>query len=118
MVLPMNPLTKIATAGAFAVAALATPVLATSTADASTPVAMHAVRSVTVAPAVKKYKSCKALNKDFKHGVAHLVKGKRPKDKVRGSTKPVTNFSINKKVYDKNHKNLDRDKDGIACEKH
>jgi hypothetical protein len=60
----------------------------------------------------KKYKNCKALNKVYKHGVG--VKG--AKDKVRGSTKPVTNFKIKKAVYNKN-KNLDRDKDKIACEK-
>ncbi len=70
---------------------------------------------VAVAPAeaaAKKYKNCTALNKVYKHGVGK----KGAKDKVRGKTKPVTNFTVNNAVYAKNT-HLDRDKDGIACEK-
>ncbi len=58
----------------------------------------------------KTYKNCTALNKDYKHGIGR--KGAR--DKTSG--KPVTNFTRNTKIYNKNKKS-DRDKDGIACEK-
>jgi hypothetical protein len=58
------------------------------------------------------FKNCTALNKKYPHGVgkpgAH--------DKVRGSTKPVTNFKVSASLYQANKKS-DRDKDGIACEK-
>ena len=63
--------------------------------------------------AAKKYANCAALNKTYKHGVAR----KGAKDKVRGSTKPVTNFTVNTAVYTANKGKLDRDKDGVACEK-
>jgi uncharacterized membrane protein len=63
--------------------------------------------------AAKTYKNCTALNKVYKHGVAR----KGAKDKVRGSTKPVTTFTVNTAVYNANKKKLDRDKDGVACEK-
>ena len=66
------------------------------------------------APKPKHYSSCKALNKDYPHGVGK----KGAKDKTSG--KPVTNFFHSTKQYDKamnNNKGLDRDKDGIACEK-
>ena len=79
-------------------------------------VALSAGVSVMVAApaeaANKTYKNCTALNKDYKHGVgksgAH--------DKVRGSTKPVTNFKVSTSIYNKNKKS-DRDNDGVACEK-
>jgi hypothetical protein len=58
------------------------------------------------------YRNCTALQKAYKHGVAK--KGAR--DKVSGHTKPVTTFKVNNAVYAAN-KGLDRDKDGIACEK-
>ncbi|HET6484425.1 MAG TPA: excalibur calcium-binding domain-containing protein [Actinoplanes sp.] len=64
-------------------------------------------------PKVKKYSNCAALNKVFKHGVGR----NGAKDKVSGKTKPVTNFSVYTKMYDANKAKLDRDKDGIACEK-
>lgn len=62
----------------------------------------------------KKYKNCKALNKDFKHG----VRKKGGKDVVRGDSDPVSTklIPIRKKIYNKNT-HLDRDKDGVACEK-
>ena len=72
-----------------------------------------AVSTPAEAAAATKYKNCAALNKKYKHGVAR----KGAKDKVRGSTKPVTTFTVNTKVYNANKKKLDRDKDGIACEK-
>lgn len=71
-----------------------------------------AVLAVTVPAeaANKEYKNCKALNKDYKHGVG------KPGAKDETSGTPVTNFTRSKKVYKKNTKS-DRDKDGIACEK-
>ena len=62
--------------------------------------------------AAKKYSNCAKLNKDYKHGVG------KPgaKDHVSGNSKPVTNFTQNKTVYNANT-GRDGDKDGIACEK-
>lgn len=64
------------------------------------------------AAVAKKYQNCTALNKKYPHGVA------RPgaRDKVRGKTRPATGFAVNKAVYKRNT-HLDRDKDGVACEK-
>lgn len=59
-----------------------------------------------------KFKNCTALNKKYPHGV-----GKPGAvDKVRGSTAPVTTFTVSASLYKANKKS-DRDKDGIACEK-
>jgi hypothetical protein len=58
------------------------------------------------------YTNCTALNKKYKHGVGKS--GAR--DKVSGSSKPVTNFYVNTALYNANKKS-DRDKDGVACEK-
>ena len=67
----------------------------------------------------KSYKNCKALNKVYKHGVGK----KGAKDKTSG--KAVKNFKVSTKIYKLNdgknrragEKDLDRDNDGIACEK-
>ena len=59
-------------------------------------------------------KNCTALNKKYPHGVGR----KNAKDKT--SSKPVTNFKKSDSFYNtamKHNKGLDRDKDGIACEK-
>ena len=60
------------------------------------------------------HRNCTALQKKWKHGVGRA--GAR--DKTSG--KPVTNFYRSTKQYriamNKN-RGLDRDKDGIACEK-
>ncbi|WP_152361049.1 excalibur calcium-binding domain-containing protein [Microlunatus speluncae] len=70
----------------------------------------------------KSYKNCTALNKDYPHGVAK----KGAKDKVKGKSKPVKNFKVSTIVYQyndgkakkyKGEKDLDRDNDGVACEK-
>jgi hypothetical protein len=58
------------------------------------------------------YKNCTAMHAKYKHGVGK----KGAKDKVTGKTKPVTNFYVSNGLYAANKK-LDRDKDGIACEK-
>jgi hypothetical protein len=59
-----------------------------------------------------RYRNCAALNAVYKHGVA------KPKatDRVRGKPKPVTNLTVNLKTYTLNT-HLDRDHDGVACEK-
>ena len=70
--------------------------------------------TAAAAPAAKRYANCAALNKVYPSGVG-LPKAK---DRVSGRTKPVTTFTRDSKVYNLNAKKLDRDKDGIACEKH
>lgn len=75
----------------------------------------QAATTATAAPAAVKYvhyANCKALNAKYKHGVGR--KGAR--DHVKGKTKPVKNFYVNTGLYNANTK-LDRDKDGVACEK-
>lgn len=62
---------------------------------------------------VTKFKDCVSLNAVYKHGVG--LKG--AKDRVTAGKKPVTTYTVNPDVYNANKKNLDRDKDGIACEK-
>lgn len=75
------------------------PALLTSPAEAAAP-----------AP----YKNCTQLNKTYPHGVG------KPKAVDRTSGKRVTNFKRSAKLYSKamsHNRRLDRDKDGIACEK-
>ncbi|HEX8628935.1 MAG TPA: excalibur calcium-binding domain-containing protein [Catenuloplanes sp.] len=64
------------------------------------------------AAAPKSFKNCTALNSWYKHGVG------RPgaRDRVRGTTRPVTTFKIDRNLYNANAK-LDRDQDKVACEK-
>ena len=60
------------------------------------------------------YKNCTAFNKKYPHGVGKL----KAKDKTSGD--PVTTFKRSTKIYNlaaSYNKGLDRDKDGIACEK-
>lgn len=60
------------------------------------------------------YKNCTAFNKKYPHGVGEL----KARDKTSG--KPVTTFKRSTKIYNVamgHNKGLDRDKDGIACEK-
>jgi hypothetical protein len=61
---------------------------------------------------VKAFSKCMYLQPYYHHGVA------RPgaRDRVRGKTKPVTNFKVSAKLYNLN-KRLDADHDGVACEK-
>ncbi len=62
----------------------------------------------------KLYKNCTSLNKKYAHGVGKS--GAR--DKTSGT--PVTNFKKSTKIYNEAmsyNRGLDRDKDGIACEK-
>ena len=62
------------------------------------------------------YKNCTAFNAKYKHGVGK----KGAKDRVKGKSKPVTTFKRSTAIYKKamaNNSGLDRDKDGVACEK-
>ena len=62
-----------------------------------------------------KWKNCTIVNKRFPHGVGKL----RAHDKTSGV--PVTNFRRSTLLYLRAmhyNRGLDRDKDGIACEKH
>ena len=70
-------------------------------------VPLQAVR----AEAVTDFANCTALNKVYPHGVGL----KNAHDHTSGT--PVTNFARKPLVY-KANKESDRDKDGIACEKH
>jgi hypothetical protein len=77
---------------------------------------LAAVGSAPADAASSTYKSCTNLNKKYAHGVGKSG----AKDKVSGSSKPVTTFTKSTKIYKaamKKNKGLDRDKDGIACEK-
>jgi hypothetical protein len=75
-------------------------------------IGVAAAPAAAALPKPKKYANCAALNKVYKDGVAK----KGAKDKVKGSTKPVTNFTVYTATYNLN-KARDRDKDGVACEK-
>jgi hypothetical protein len=60
------------------------------------------------------YKNCTNLNKKYPHGLGKV--GAR--DKTSGT--PVTNFKRSTKLYNlamSHNRGLDRDKDGVACEK-
>lgn len=66
----------------------------------------------TAMPAV--YKNCTALNKKYPHGLGKL----KARDKTSGT--PVTTFKRSTRLYNiamQWNKGLDRDKDGVACEK-
>jgi Excalibur calcium-binding domain len=61
------------------------------------------------------YKNCTNLNKRYPHGVGKLL----ARDHTSGE--PVTDFKRSTTLYltaMRWNKGLDRDKDGIACEKH
>lgn len=66
-------------------------------------------KSVSTKVKPTKYKNCKAVNKDYRGGVAKTAKAAR---KARVDYKPY----VFKSLYTKNKK-LDRDKDGVVCER-
>ena len=90
-----------------------------------TAVVVAALLSLALIPSAdaaraKHYKTCKAMNNDYPHGAGR--KGAR--DHTAG--KRVRNFTRNNKVYSYNdgkganpprEYDLDRDNDGIACER-
>ena len=60
------------------------------------------------------YRNCTSLNKRYPHGVGRAL----ARDKTAGV--PVTNFVKSNRLYAlamSHNRGLDRDKDGIACEK-
>lgn len=59
---------------------------------------------------MKRYRNCDALHRVYPHGVA------RPGARDKTSGRPVTNPKVSRRVYSGNT-HLDRDKDGVACEK-
>ncbi|MBS4201859.1 excalibur calcium-binding domain-containing protein [Bacillus sp. FJAT-49732] len=71
---------------------------------------LSTIDTVEAKQKVKTYKNCTALNKDYKGGVAKSSKVKNKGGKTK--YKPFVSSSL----YNANMK-LDRDKDGIACEK-
>lgn len=71
-----------------------------------------------VAASAKRYKNCAALNRAYKGGVARDSKARNMKT-VRGKKVRATSkfkAKVSKSLYAAN-KGLDRDKDGIACER-
>jgi hypothetical protein len=66
------------------------------------------------AAAAVSYKSCTELNKTYKHGIGRA----NARDRTTGV--PVTSFRKDTAGYDRAmraNRGLDRDRDGIACEK-
>jgi hypothetical protein len=68
--------------------------------------------TAALAAAPRSYANCNALHAAYPHGVAKIG----AKDKVKGKTRPVTKFTVNTAVYNRNTR-LDADRDGVACEK-
>lgn len=102
-------------AGAVAAPLEAAPVLAATSTGAATAPSIVAVGGAAKA---KKYKNCTALNKAYRGGVARDSKAVNTKT-VRGKkVKAASKYrpKVSKALYTAN-KGLDRDKDGIACEK-
>ncbi|QIK84481.1 excalibur calcium-binding domain-containing protein [Sanguibacter sp. HDW7] len=100
-----------------AVPATAAP---TATAAATAAASVAEVRPATphVAAGAKRYKNCAALNRAYKGGVARDSKARNMKT-VRGKKVRATSTykaKVSKSLYAAN-KSLDRDKDGIACER-
>ena len=58
-----------------------------------------------------KYANCASMNNVFAHGVG------RPGAVDHTSGTPVTSFYVSSYIYNANGSALDRDKDGVACEK-
>jgi Excalibur calcium-binding domain len=82
------------------------------TAASAEPAQLVAARTeATVQAPTASFRNCTALNRVYRHGVGKY--GAR--DHTR-SGDPVTNFKRSNSLYRQNS-GLDRDKDGIACEK-
>jgi hypothetical protein len=92
--------------------------LGAAPAASAAPAAPTAVTASAPAPSVAKFKSCKKLNAKYKGGVAKN-KSARNWKRVNGKkvlAKSVYRPKVSKALYKKN-KRLDRDRDGIACER-
>jgi hypothetical protein len=99
-----------------AAAALVTAGLGLGLGAAAPAGSLLAPAPAAAAAKAKKYKNCTALNKVYKHGVK---KSAGTKDVVHSHGKTVKKASKAKtsQALYKANKSLDRDKDGIACEK-
>jgi hypothetical protein len=89
-------------------AALAGLALAASTLTVAVPASAHTTGI---------HDNCTKFNKVYPHGVG--LRGAR--DRVKGSTAPVTNFKRANAIYwaaEHHNGDLDRDNDRVACEKH
>lgn len=88
-------------------AASAAPAHVAGMSQAAAPLRLGPVRIVT-------YRTCTELQRVHRHGVGK----KGAVDKVRGrvTASRVKTFLVNNALYAKNVK-LDRDRDGVACEK-
>jgi hypothetical protein len=90
----------------------ATTTAPTTTTSAPTTTAPPVATTPKPKALAQKFKNCAELNKLYPHGVGRV--GAHDRSNVRGAV--VTNFTRNDAVYLANQ-SLDRDKDGIACEK-
>jgi hypothetical protein len=101
--------------------------LAATAALAVTAVPLLVTAPAGAHPPKDAYRTCKELNKHYHHGVGRV--GARDRLKKGSKAKPVTNWTRNTRVYHlndgrvgttpgKGQFDLDRDNDGIACEKH
>jgi hypothetical protein len=62
------------------------------------------------------WNNCTQVHTKYAHGVGKLA----ARDRVRGSTSPVTTFKRSTRLYNsamRYNSRLDGDKDGVACEK-
>jgi hypothetical protein len=87
-------------------------VLAATAIAAATPALVAITPAEAAVPA--QWKNCTVVNKRFPHGVGKA----NARDKTSGT--PVTNFRRDTRLYNQAmnaNRGLDRDKDGIACEK-
>lgn len=92
----------------------ALPATVATVATAQPATSLRAVSVVKPQVVKYKFKNCTALNKVYAHGVGKS--GAR--DHTSGT--PVTDFKVSTSLYKKiikYRKSLDRDKDGIACER-
>jgi hypothetical protein len=78
---------------------------------------------VTLAPASARgttpslWKNCTHVHTKYRHGVGKL----NAHDHTRSGTNPVTTFYRSTRLYKvamRYNSDLDRDRDGVACEKH
>jgi hypothetical protein len=67
----------------------------------------------TASASVPTFSNCTKMNKVYPHGVGRSG----AHDHVAKGSKPVTNFKVSTSIYNANRAR-DRDKDGVACEKH
>lgn len=88
-----------------------TPLVTAAVLALLAPAATATAASAAPASPSATYKNCKELNRRYPHGVG------RSGARDRTSGTPVRNFAVNNALYNRVKKKLDRDKDGIACEK-